>query len=128
MTAKSGITTSGISGIEKNLSLVLQGIHNHSSTGLHVAATLIKGESQELTSIDEGALIKSAFNMDISDDKGPGQMVGYTAEYAPYVHGMPDDTNWNRPGAENEFLEKAVLRNLSKVLNIIVRHARKPIL
>jgi len=67
--------------------------------------------------------------------------VGYTAEYAAFVHEMPDPKitspaggtslfvkvkpiDWTKPGTGNKFLEKAVKSNLKAILNMIWFSAR----
>ena len=113
-----------------NLHKAIRKIKGNTREGVQAALGFVKGESQKLTSVDEGVLINSAFfrtGFDGSKDK-PAGVVGYTAEYAPHVHDMPDDTNWNKPGAENEFLLKAVVRNVTQILNILKNLAgRKPL-
>lgn len=117
----------GLEGVESKLDEATKGILKNNAEGITLAGEFVKGESQLLTSIKEGNLIRTAFSKSTGDDKKPGATIGYTADYAGAVHEMPDDTKWNRPGAENEFLEKAVIRNLSKIVNLIARIAgRKP--
>lgn len=122
---------SGLQDIQNQLNRALNGIEGHTREGVKDAATLVKTASQELTSIDTGDLIGSAFlrtGFEGSGKSKPVAIVGYGIHKAPYaaaVHEMPADTNWQRPGAENKFLEKAVFRNLSKVLNAIIRSTRR---
>ena len=121
----------GLQDIQNKLSQALRGVEGHTREGVKAAATLIKVEAQELTSIDTGELIGSAFLRTGFEDSAkakPVALVGYGINKAPYaaaVHEMPADTNWQKPGAENRFLEKAVFRNLSKVLNLIIRSTSK---
>lgn len=115
----------GVELVQANLARAIAGIKGNISDGIETAAVFIKGESQKLVSIKEGLLIKTAFNKSIGTKDEPSQVVGYTAKYAAAVHEMPDDTKWNKPGAENEFLEKPVVRNLSSIMNIIRNVASK---
>ena len=50
--------------------------------------------------------------------------IGYTAKYAAWVHGMPNDVNWTTPGTGNKFLEKAIRRNTREILGIIRANAK----
>ena len=119
------IKIDGIGDIEKNLNEAIAGIEGNTKDGIEAAAFFIEGESKKLTSMDEGILIGSTFIAPTPDRKS--FTVGYSAEYAAAVHEMGDGTNWNRPGAENQFLEKAISRNLTKILSLIVAiTARKP--
>lgn len=122
---------SGLQNIQNNLSIALKGVEGHTREGVKNAAKLVKKEAQDLTSIDTGELIKSAFLSTGFEDSAktkPVAIVGYgvrTADYAAAVHEMPDETNWQKPGAENKFLEKAVMRNLTKIINLIIRSVGK---
>jgi len=49
-------------------------------------------------------------------------IVGYTANYALWVHEMPSHFNFN--SGTNKFLEKALLKNKNRILKILVKHAR----
>lgn len=134
--------------VNKSLSDAIAGIKGNVAAGLGAAGQYIKGESQKLTPVDEGVLRNSAFsNLQQSGDK-MSVVVGYTAEYAPAVHEAPmtlkgkprgnfgktaagesfgggsgKGNYWD--GGENKFLEKAVTRNLSKIINLITRIASK---
>lgn len=125
--AKPKYKVTGIAKVERNLISAINRMTHNNDKGIEAAAVFVKGQSQKLTSIKEGNLIRTAFNKSIGTLKEPAQAVGYTADYAAAVHEMPDDTKWNRPGAENEFLSKSVVNNLTKILNIIIRFSsRKP--
>ena len=117
------IKIDGLGDIEKSLNKAIAEIEGNTKDGIEAAAFFIEGESKKLTSIDEGVLIGSAFKTPTPDRKS--FTVGYSAEYAATVHERGDGTNWNRPGAENKFLEKAVSRNLTKILNLIVNIASR---
>ena len=108
-----------------NLNRCIKKIQGNVSLGLDAAGAFVEGESKELTSIDEGVLINSTFNKQSGSRTKPVQVIGYRAEYAAHVHEMPSSTNWNRPGAENKFLEKAVVRNVSRILNLIKRFSSR---
>lgn len=112
--------------ISANLSRAFNNIENHTREGLQDALEFIKQEAQDLTSIDTGVLIKSASYRTWDRPWGLFGEVGYKAGYAVYVHEMPETTNWQRPGAENRFLEKAVVRNIPGIINRIARKAEKP--
>ena len=118
----------GIQGVQKKLNEALGMINANTIDGVAAAGQFIKGESQKLTSIaakDGGTLIRSAFSRQ-TDQSGLTQEVGYTASYAADAHEFPNKTRWNRPGAENKFLEKAISRNLTEIANLIARFSGKP--
>ena len=126
--AKRSIRVTGQRAIIINYRGAMRGLRRNVRRGLFAAGELVKEASEDLTSIDTSFLIKSTFNEPGGSKAKPFQVIGYEAEYAATVHEMPDTTNWQRPGAENEFLEKAVLRNISAIINAIRRFAsQRPI-
>lgn len=126
--AKQFIKVTGTKRVRQKLFRGISGIRGNLREGLEKAGELVKGKSEDLTSIDTSVLIKSTFNTPEGTNKKPSQIIGYEADYAAHVHEMPESTNWQRPGAENEFLEKAVIRNVSSILNLIVRLSGRKIL
>lgn len=102
-----------------NLKRAITGIRGNIRDGLRLAGDLVKDKSEDLTSIDTSDLINSTFNTAVGSKKKPAQVIGYKKDYAAHVHEMPESTNWQRPGAENEFLEKAVIRNITGIINKI---------
>ena len=115
--------------------------------GVQKAGMFIMGEAQQLTPVDAGILRASAFySTDIMMGRVRGR-VGYTAEYAPWVHEMPmklkgqpradfgktrDDTTFGGgtgkgfywDSGENKFLQKAYARNTTQIINIIAEEAK----
>jgi len=124
---KATFKITGVEDIATNLNSEIEKIGNNTVDGVAAAGQFVKGEAQKLTSIAEiegGTLIKSAFAK-ATDQSGMTQEIGYTAGYAAAAHEMPDNTRWNRPGAENEFLGKAIVRNMTNIFNLIARFAGK---
>lgn len=73
-----------------------------------------------LTPVDTGNLINSRFISVFPTATGFTGRVGYTAEYAGYVHdGGPK--NWQKPGAEHEFLRKGFERDGSAEVHAALR-------
>ena len=120
------VRVKGAKKVLKRLNKAISKIENRTEEGLELAATFVEGEAKELTSVDEGILINSTFTKVIKRAKEFFAVIGYTADYAPHVHEMPENTNWNKAGAENQFLLKAITRNLSKIFNIVRRTAGRP--
>lgn len=106
--------------------------------GARKAGLFIQGEAQEITPQKTGTLVNSAFTDSERTKKKFRVRVGFTAKYAPHVHEMPDPkvtqpggfalkvrhVNWTKKGTGNKFLEKAVVNNLKKILDIIWFSAR----
>jgi hypothetical protein len=59
---------------------------------------------------------------------GPSITIGFTANYAVFVHEMVDKNNkkinWSRPGSGPKFFETSLFRNTGEVLMAIQRNAK----
>lgn len=138
----------GLAEAQAELNRALAGIGGNTENGINMAGEFVKGESQELTPVDEGVLANSAFVRRIGNKVAPAVEVGYTAKYAAAVHEAPmtlkgqPRANFGKTGAgesfgggsgkgnywdggENKFLEKAVVRNITAIYNIIKKFAEK---
>ena len=126
--AKNKVRMKGTLKINKNLVKAISKIRGNTREGIKAASKLIRDKAKPLISIDTGLLESTAkFRTGfIGPGKGkPAGVVFVDTDYAPFVHEMPDTTNWQRPGAENKFLEKAVSRNIPAILNILRRFTGK---
>lgn len=86
--------------------------------GLTIVAIEITKFAAELTPVDTSNLINSQYRSVDKTSDGWRAGIGYTAGYAEYVHdGGPK--NWQKPGAEDEFLSKAVDRNSAYLIKIL---------
>lgn len=115
----------GNTDILRNLRREVKKIDGDISDGLGVAAKFIEGEAKELTPVQFGVLINSAFSGVARVGGKILARVGFTAKYAPFVHEMPQGTNFGKPGSERKFLERAVIRNTDKILSILRRKAKR---
>lgn len=113
----------GIDKVQKNLNSAIDGIDRRTLAGVRAAGLFVEGESNEIAPQRTGFLINSSFSNISDTSDGPVAVVGYTAKYAGPVHEAPDTVEWHKPGAENKFLEKAVLRNFSRIINLIAKFA-----
>ena len=109
----------GLKKIRLNITKTKAEIAAGARFGVNEAGHIVKSASEDLTSIDTGELIQSSFNLPRGTTARPKAVVGYRAKYARIVHEKHNDTNWHRAGAENRFLEKAVVRNTTKIFNAI---------
>lgn len=115
----------GLDRVLSNLNREVKKIEGRSKAGVLEAALFIEGETLEVTPQDMGDLINSSFSdSDSGTGSGPRARVGFTAAHAPFVHEMPDSTNWSKPGTGNKFLEKTVKSHLRDILDIIREKAR----
>lgn len=113
--------------INANLKEAMKESEERTFRGMLEAAVFIQGEAQEITphaKKNGGTLLGSAFHD--SDRDQMAARVGYTADYAAYVHEMPDPSlrtgksvNWSKEGTGNKFLEKAVMNNMEAILTKI---------
>jgi hypothetical protein len=121
--------------ILKNFRKEVKNIKGDISTGLRLGLAHIEGEAVENAPVEFGVLRNSAFHWVRRTMRRISGRVGFTAEYAPFVHEMPE-INKGKPrpapkrgsfwqGGGNKFLERAVIENLSAVLSLIKRKARR---
>lgn len=124
----------GLDKVMKNLNKEIQAIEGRTMKGLIEAAVLIRYDMDKtppLIPIDTDNLRGSWYATPI-----PGWishkialMMGFTANYAAYVHEMIGPTttgkkiNWNRPGSGPKFFEATLKRNRGKILTIIKNFA-----
>jgi len=54
----------------------------------------------------------------------PVLIMGFTANYAMWVHEMLGNVSWNRPGSGAKYFEYAIKRNTPKMLKIIKDNAQ----
>lgn len=108
-----------INDIIRNLQKEIGNIEGDLSKGLLAAGLFVQGESQRTVPHDTGTLSNSSFTS-MGELMGmPAVRVGYTAEYAAFVHEMPQEYNYSKPGTGPKFLEKAVKDNVPTILKII---------
>jgi len=131
---KAIVEISGLKEVQENLNKATRQIENNTVAGVRAASLFLKGESMELTPVDSGLLRNSSFAVTEKTPSGPVAEVGFAAEYAPFVHeaemklqGQPRSSGRGKywDSGENKFLQKAVARNLTKIINIIARFAGK---
>lgn len=105
--------TKGLNEVLANLNKQIMNIENGTMEGILQAAMLIEGESVEMTPVDQGPLRASAF-VD-SDRSTLTARIGYTAEYAAWVHEMPmklkgqPRAHFGRTGNQSKFGPRQVV-------------------
>lgn len=108
------------SDIMRNLSEALAQIENATGEGLEEAGLFVQAESQEIVPQDQGFLINTAFTRKTAPDR---VVIGYTADYAAFVHEMPETFNYSKPGTGPKYLEKAAKNNVRQIVDIVRRRA-----
>lgn len=92
--------------------------------GLKKAGLFLQRESQKIVPVDTSALKNSAFTR--AEGKGfkTDVTVGYTQEYAVFVHENMDARH--KPGKQAKFLEQPMNDKKDEMLGIIKDEAEKP--
>lgn len=106
--------------ILKNLNREIKAIENRTRSGLAAAALVVKAAALKETPVDTNNLRGSAFTETFDTPDGPAATIGYTAEYAVYVH----EIDKNYVVGNFQFLRNALMNNQTRVLKIIERSAR----
>jgi len=98
----------------QNLNRAIRQIEGRTRAGLLKAGLFGKAEALKQTPIDTGHLRGSAY-VELLPTKEPVVEIGYTADYAPFVHEIQKNYkvgNW-------QFLRNALVENKEKILEII---------
>lgn len=125
-----GARVTGTAEVMRALNKQIAAIEGRTRDGLLQAGLFVESEAVPITPHSGqmgGTLRNSAF----TDATAPGEKpvavrVGYTAEYAAYVHEMPESNKFTSPGTGPKFLQRAVSENVREILAIIQRNARVP--
>jgi len=115
--------TAGLPRVISKLNREIRQIEGRTGAGMLEAGKFIEGESNELAPMEFGVLVNSSFTKEVIGGRQPIVAVGYTAEYAPFVHEMPATNNFTKPGSGPKFLERAA-GNTRQILAIIARRAK----
>lgn len=113
----------GFEDIMRNLNIEILAITKGSARGLIEVSKVIRRDmdaNQPYIPMDTGNLRASWETFPIIENKKHGLMMGFSANYALWVHEMYDrPVNWTIPGSGPKFLEAAVNRNRDKILQIV---------
>lgn len=118
----------GFNEVMRNLNTEIRKIEGRTMQGLIGGAAYIRADmdhTQPLIPIKTNTLRSSWF---VTPYKGAkktiGLIMGFSANYAVYVHEMMESSlgnaiNWSRPGSGPKFFEAAIKRNVNVILGII---------
>lgn len=124
----------GFDEVMRNLNEQINGIKDRSVAGLLEAGLKIEARSNQRVPREYGNLAASSYARK-AQDGGMAVEIGYTAEYALYVHedlemslkGEPRPSGlgvyWG-PNGENKFLEKTLRENQDLIVQIIEQRAK----
>lgn len=96
-------------------------IRTRTRAGVMSALLVVKRDSVKMTPVDTGNLRASCYTDIFLTVKGVVGEIGYTAYYAPYVHEI--DKKYRKSGTSWKFLEKALIQNKEKIIQIIKQEA-----
>ena len=120
----------GFDKVIRNLNSEIAKIEGRSTKGLIEAGIFVRRETETtppLTPLDTGNLRSSWATSTFRTPEGPSHLIGYTANYAAYVHEMVGGEggaiNWSRPGSGAKWFQAALGRNRKKILSIIQANA-----
>ena len=116
----------GVDKVLKNLNKEVQAIEGRTLKGLIRAAIIVRRgmeESSPKIPIDTGNLRASWFTDPHYQGENPVVRLGFTANYAWYVHEMVG-ANFQRPGSGAKFFEAALKREKKEMLAVIQEEAK----
>lgn len=114
----------GMSTVLRNITKEVAKVEGAERLALSQAALLVKRESMNRTPVDTGNLRASHETEVMNEGDGPKAEIRVGAEYALYVHEMPESNNFQRPGSGPKFLERALYENQQEVLRILATVGR----
>lgn len=86
-------------------------------------STKFTGDDAPIMQKDHNNVLSKARSM-IAGVNQPTLIMGFTANYAMWVHEMLGDINWSRPGSGAKFFEAAIARNKEKIIDLCWKYAR----
>ena len=119
----------GFEAVKANLNKQIMAIKGRSMAGLLDAAVIVRRDMDRtppMIPIDTGNLRHSWFVTPQRTVSGPSIIIGFTANYAVFVHEMVDrgkGINWSRPGSGPKFFETSLLTTTPEMLMAIQKRA-----
>jgi len=124
----------GFDTVLRNLRREILQIEGRTMKGLIESAAYIRKDMDKtppVIPVDTGNLRSSYYSNPIKAGKRMGVIMGFTANYALFVHervegakwggGVVGIVNWKRPGSGPKFFQNAIERNRDMVLAIIMK-------
>jgi len=113
----SGPRVEGVSKVLQNLKKAKFGLGRELEKGLTLAGLFLQRKSQDVVPIDTGALRNSAFTRKSGEGLSTEIRVGYTQNYAIFVH--EDLEARHAPGKIAKYLERPARENKDEIRRII---------
>jgi hypothetical protein len=118
-----GVEIEGQAEVIKNLRKIARKNVKGFVRGLVKAGLMLQRESQKIVPIDTGALKNSAFTRKQKEGLKTEVLMGYTMDYAIFVHEDPDAQH--APGKEHKYLEKPAKMMRNQLRQKIIEEAEK---
>lgn len=118
---KKGATIKGFDKVMKNLNAEIQAIKGRTMGGLIDASIIVRNDMDKtppLIPVDTGNLRESWFTTPLKQFRKIGLIMGFSANYAAFIHEMVDAV-FSRSGAGAKFFESSVKRNKDEILQTI---------
>lgn len=122
-----GAEIKGFEEVMKNLNAEIAKIKGVTMNGLIQSSILIRRDMEftpPLIPIDLGNLRASWFTTTMKSSQGPGIVIGFSANYAVYLHEDLTRKNFKRPNSGPKFLQAAIERNTKQILQILNETAK----
>ena len=114
-----GVKVTGVEAILRNLTRTKQQQAKGMERGLVKAGLMLQRASQKVVPVDTANLKKSAFTRKEKSGFSTVVLVGYTANYAIYVH--EDLEASHKPGKIAKYLERPAREHAKEIRAIIAR-------
>lgn len=102
-----GVKIKGVSGVQANIKAFAENMINRKAPrAMHAALNIGAGQAAIYTPIKTKVLINSQYRDVFTKDGRITGRVGYSADYAIYVHDPSIRQQFTRPTAKKEFLTK----------------------
>ena len=121
------VRLAGIDEVLKKLNAEITNIKGRTLVGMKKAVFIVRNKAADYTPVARihgGNLLASQYSDTWMEESGPVGEIGYTADYAMWVHEI--DKNYTKPGSSWKYLERALEEERERILFVIAREAEIP--
>lgn len=116
----------GMKELMHNINKELESIKGRTAKGMILAAIHVRRDmdkTEPKIPVDTGKLRASWFAENVKGSHGPAVLMGFSANYAVWVHENMEAT-FNRQGSGPKFFQDSLLRNRNEIIKIIADNAQ----
>ena len=113
----------GLDKITKNLRREIGKIEGDVFRGINLAFAWLQLRIIKITPLEFGFLRNSFFKTVVKEKKRIIARIGFTISYAPFIH-EKTTASFKTPGTQAKFLEKPIMENSERILQIIAQEAK----